>query len=91
MSATVRAKFRCLESGRRYTHTDDDGNNIVRYWVKLAPMGSLKASHDDSSENNLFFGAAPLGEIELWMVSESAASAFTPGQAYCADFTPTDG
>lgn len=100
MSASVRAKFRCLEVTRRYSHTAEPSvhnghapeHDVFQYRVKLAPVFGTKSGRSAKCpENEAFYAATPSGEIELTTVSESAASAFTPGQAYYVDFTPTDG
>lgn len=98
----IRAKFRCLEVAKRYSHTTAagiradghvyDAVDVFNYRVKLAPvMGKKSGTYDPCEENKKFFAATPSGEIEMTMVSEAAAAAFTPGQAYYIDFTPTDG
>lgn len=100
MSAPVRAKFRCLEVTKRYSHTEaptvHNGNapehDVFQYRVKLAPVyGDKKGSGQTCPENKAFYASTPCGEIELTTVSEGAAAAFVPGQAYYIDFTPTDG
>lgn len=101
MPASVRAKFRCLEVTKRYSHTvasrPDNGNaperDVLTYRVKLAPVhGKTKTGgYDPCDENKAFYEATPSGEIELMTVSEGAAAAFVPGQAYFIDFTPADG
>jgi len=101
MSASVRAKFRCLEVTKRYSHTESPSvhngqapeRDVFQFRVKLVPvMSKTKAgSYDPCEENKSFFAATPSGEIELTTVSEKAAEAFVPGQAYYIDFTPADG
>lgn len=100
MSAFVRAKFRCLEVTRRYSHTavpsahnDHAPEHDVFTWrVKLVPvMGKSKTSGGDCEENKAFYATTPSGQFEFETHSERAASAFQPGQAYYIDFTPTDG
>lgn len=97
---SVRAKFRCLEVTRRYSHTEvpsvHNGNaperDVFQYRVKLAPVfGSKTGRSSKCPENEAFYAATPCGEIELTTVSASAAEAFIPGQAYLVDFTPADG
>lgn len=89
---SARAKFRCLESTRRFTHTDADGVDQFHYRVKLVPVfGTKKGAYAPCPENEVFYAATPSGEIELTMVSPAAAAAFVPGQAYYIDFTPVDG
>lgn len=96
----IRAKFRCLEVTRRYSHTEQpsvhNGNapehDVFQYRVKLAPVyGDKRGSGTPCPENKLFYAATPTGQIELETVSEAAAAAFVPGQAYYVDFTPADG
>lgn len=101
MSGTVRAKFRCLEVVKRYTHTVvpsvHNGNlpehDVFQYRVKLAPvMSKSKAGgYEKDHENKTFYDATPGGEIELTGLREQAAQHFLPGQAYYIDFTPTEG
>lgn len=101
MSASVRAKFRCLEVTKRYSHTtgpssglhpDTEPTDVFQYRVKLAPVyGSGKNGKPASEENKAFYASTPCGQIELETVSEGAAAAFVPGQAYLIDFTPADG
>lgn len=86
----IRAKFRCLEVTKRYSHTDRDGVDAHTYRVKLAPVLANK-NHTDCAENKVFFAQTPGGELEMSLVSESTASAFTPGKAYYLDFTEADG
>ena len=97
----IRAKFRCLEVTKRYSHTTEpgfrdggmhDAVDLFQYRVKLAPVyGRGKNGKPESPENKAFYAATPSGEIELTTVSEAAAQAFVPGQAYYVDFTPADG
>lgn len=96
MSATVRAKFRCLESAKRYTHTTPDPSGEVdhfSYRVKLAPVmaKSKTGGYDSTGENSRFFAATPSGDVEFSGLAEAAARHFVPGQAYYIDFTPTEG
>lgn len=98
---SVRAKFRCLEITRRYTHTVTpsvhNGNapehDVFSFRVKLAPVMSKSKSggYDADHENKAFYDATPGGEIELTGLAERAAAHFVPGQAYYIDFTPADG
>ena len=98
--APVRAKFRCLEVTKRYSHTtgpssghpDAAENDVFTHRVKLAPVfGSKTGRSAKCPENEAFYAATPSGEIELSTVSEAAAAAFVPGQAYYVDFTPAEG
>lgn len=100
MPSTVRAKFRCLEVTRRYSHTETpsvhNGNapehDVFTYRVKLVPVyGHGKNGKPASEENKAFYASTPSGQIELETVSESASAAFEPGVAYLIDFTPTEG
>ncbi len=70
MSTTVRAKFRCLESTKRYTHTTPEpsgGIDHFAYKVKLVPVmsKSKNGGYDADNENKDFYAATPGGEIEL--------------------------
>lgn len=88
----VRAKFRCLEVTKRYSHTDGEGVDISTYRVKLAPvLANKKHPYGDVPENKLFFAQTPSGEMEMSLVSEGTASFFEPGKAYYLDFTEADG
>ncbi len=101
MPASVRAKFRCLEVTKRYSHTVAPSahnghapeHDVFSYRVKLAPVHgkSKTGGYDPCDENKAFYEATPSGEIELMTVSEGAAAAFVPGQAYYIDFTPAEG
>jgi len=93
---SVRAKFRCLESAKRYTHTTPEpsgGIDHFAYKVKLVPVmsKSKNGGYDADNENKDFYAATPGGEIEINMLSERAGLSFVPGQAYYVDFTPADG
>ena len=100
-SPSVRAKFRCLEVTKRYSHTVTPSahngqmpeHDAFTYRVKLAPvMSKSKAGgYDQDHENKAFYDATPGGEIELTGLAERAAAAFRPGQAYYIDFTEADG
>lgn len=93
----VRAKFRCIESTRRYTHTSDAGLptevDHVSYRVRLVPVMSKSkgGGYGDCEENKAFYAATPSGEIVLDTINPSAAEQFVPGQAFYIDFTPADG
>lgn len=99
--AAVRAKFRCLEVTKRYSHTESPSahndnapeHDVFQYAVRLVPVyGKGKnGKGSESLENRSFYAATPTGQIELTTISESAAAAFVPGQAYYIDFTPADG
>ena len=100
MSATIRAKFRCIEVTKRYSHTEQpnvhNGNapehDVFHYRVKLLPVyGDKKGSGVSCPENKEFYAATPCGDFALETVSERAAASFTPGQAYYVDFTPAEG
>lgn len=88
----VRAKFRCMESTRKYVSTRG-GVDYFEYQIRLLPvMEKVKGGgYDPTEENKKFFAATPSGEITLNVVAESAGKSFVPGQAYYVDFTPADG
>jgi len=92
---SARAKFRCIESASRYSHTVvEDGveRDVFTYRVRLLPvMGKSKTSGYACEENKQFFALTPSGQLEMDMVSEETARNFVPGQAYYIDFTPTEG
>ena len=97
---SVRAKFRCLEVTKRFSHTEapsvHNGNapehDVFNYRVKLVPVfGTKKGASADCQENKAFYAATPSGEFTLEMLSETAAASFRPGQAYYIDFTEADG
>lgn len=97
----VRAKFRCLEVTRRYSHTTDAGlpteTDHMHFRVRLAPVlpmprwfpGSKRG--DRCPENEVFYAATPAGECLMEVVSPAAAAFFQPGAAYYVDFTEADG
>jgi len=90
----VRAKFRCLEVTKRYSHTTDPGAPTAvdhhHYRVKLAPVIANKTG-SYCEENKGFYAATPSGEMVMEVVSEATAAFFEPGTAYYLDFTEADG
>jgi hypothetical protein len=87
----VRAKFRCIEVGKKYSHTGEDGKDVFHTNVRLLPVFCNKrGGYDPPEENKAFYAATPSGEIVLSVVSEAAGSQFDPGKSYYVDFTPAE-
>jgi hypothetical protein len=84
---SVRAKFRCIEVGKKYSHTNSHNQDEFYFNVRLLPVLGDKRGHGFSEENKKFYSATPSGEIEMQMVSEQTAARFEPGKPYYVDFT----
>lgn len=85
---SVRAKFRCMEVGTAYSHTDQEGNDQFTCNVRLLPVYQDKrGGYNPPEENKLFYAATPSGEITMRVVNPDAAKQFTPGKCYYVDFT----